>query len=53
MLKKFSCIVLIILCLLITGCSNNLKSINNIEDLSNSKIGVYTGSEYDTILKTI
>lgn len=50
MLKKFSCI-LIILCLLITGCSNNLKSINNIEDLSNSKIGVYTGSEYDTILK--
>ena len=51
MLKKFSCIVLIILCLLITGCSNNLKSINNIEDLSNSKIGVYTGSEYDTILK--
>lgn len=51
MLKKFSCIVLIILCLLITGCSNNLKSINNIEDLSNSKIGIYTGSEYDTILK--
>lgn len=51
MLKKFSCIVLIILCLLITGCSNNLKFINDIEDLENSKIGVYTGSEYDTILK--
>ena len=51
MLKKFSCIVLIILCLLITGCSNNLKFINDIEDLANSKIGVYTGSEYDTILK--
>lgn len=51
MLKKFSYIVLIMLCLLITGCSNNLKSINNIEDLSRSKIGVYTGSEYDTILK--
>jgi len=51
MLKKFSCVVLIIFCLLITGCSNNLKSINSIEDLSNSKIGVYTGSEYDIILK--
>lgn len=51
MLKKFSYIVLIIFCLLITGCNNNLKSINSIGDLSNSKIGIYTGSEYDTILK--
>jgi len=50
-LKKFSYIILIIFCLLITGCSNSLKPINSIEDLSNSKIGVYTGSEYDTILK--
>ncbi len=51
MLKKFSCIVLIIFCLLISGCSNNVKSINSREDLSNAKIGVYTGSEYDIILK--
>ncbi|MBE6153603.1 MAG: transporter substrate-binding domain-containing protein [Firmicutes bacterium] len=51
MLKKISYVVLVTFCLLITGCINNFKSINNIEDLSNSKIGVYTGSEYDTILK--
>ena len=51
MLKKFSYVVLIIFCLLITGCSNNLKYINSIEDLEKSKIGVYTGSEYDIILK--
>lgn len=51
MLKKSSYVLLVILCLLITGCNNNLKQINSVDDLLNSKIGVYTGSEYDTILK--
>ena len=31
--------------------NNDLKIIDSIEDLSKSKIGVYTGSEYDTLLK--
>lgn len=51
MLKKSSYVILVIFCLFITGCNNNLKTINSIDDLSNSKIGIYTGSEYDTILK--
>lgn len=51
MLKKFSHILLIVFCLLATGCNNNLKAINSIEDLSKTKIGVSTGSEYDALLK--
>lgn len=51
MLKKISCLLLIVFCFLITGCNNDLKTIDGIEDLSDSKIGVYTGSEYDTLLK--
>ncbi len=51
MLKKISCLLLIVFCLLTTGCNNDLKIIDSIEDLSKSKIGVYTGSEYDTLLK--
>ena len=51
MLKKISCLLLIVFCLLTTGCNNDLKIIDSIEDLSKSKIGAYTGSEYDTLLK--
>lgn len=49
MLKKISIFIVAIFCILITGCTST-KIINNIDDLSNSKIGVYTGSEYDIIL---
>lgn len=35
----------------ITGCSSKLNLINVIGDLDNKNIGVYTGSEYDTIAK--
>ena len=31
------------------GCSNKLNIINTKDDLNNKTIGVYTGSEYDTI----
>lgn len=49
MIKKIN--LLIVAILLMTGCSKTLININKIEDLSNSKIGIYTGSEYDVILK--
>ena len=49
MLKKFSLVILFSI-LFITGCTNKVKVINSIEDLSSSNIGVYTGSEYDIIL---
>lgn len=51
MLKKFSILLLIIFCLTLTGCNNKLKNINSIEDLSSSKIGIYTGSEYDILIE--
>ena len=49
MLKKYFSILIIIL--FITGCSSKLNLINVIGDLDNKNIGVYTGSEYDTIAK--
>lgn len=51
MLKRNSFLILMIICIFITGCSNNFKIINIIDDLSSSKIGVYTGSEYDKLLE--
>lgn len=53
MLKKFKKYFLIILfiALITAGCSNKLNTINTKDDLNNKKIGVYTGSEYDTIAK--
>lgn len=49
MLKKIS-VFLIISCLFITGCASDLPTINNFEDLTGKKVGIYTGSEYDIIL---
>ena len=49
MLRKCSFILLII-CILLAGCSTELITINSISDLENKKVGVYTGSEYDIIL---
>lgn len=53
MLKRFSKCLLAIICIIFitTGCSNKLNIINNKDDLNNKNIGVYTGSEYDTIAK--
>lgn len=50
MKRKYSLILLSIFILLV-GCSSELITINNISDLKNKKIGVYTGSEYDTIIE--
>ena len=51
MLKRFSKYLLIIISIILitTGCSNKLNIISNKDDLNNKNIGVYTGSEYDTI----
>ena len=49
MLKQFNKILVIFAILLCVGCSNELNIVNNIEDLANKNIGVFTGSEYDTI----
>lgn len=52
MLKKIRNISFLFLILLIaTGCSNKLNNINSIQELNDKNIGVYTGSEYDSILK--
>lgn len=51
MLKKISVLFLVVFCLFINGCSNDLISVNSIEDLKGKKVGVYTGSEYDAILE--
>ncbi len=42
---------LLLIIFMTTGCSNELNIINTKEDLVNKNIGVYTGSEYDTIVK--
>ena len=51
MLKRFSKYLLIIISIILItiGCSNKLNIISNKDDLNNKNIGVYTGSEYDTI----
>ena len=54
MLKKskiITVLVLVVMVLGLTGCGSNLTTIKEIKDLENKKVGVYTGSEYDTILK--
>ncbi len=51
MLKRFSGYLLVIIpiILITTGCTNKLSVINKKDDLNNKNIGVYTGSEYDSI----
>ena len=36
--------------MIMTGCSTTLVEVNNINDLEDRNVGIYTGSEYDTIL---
>ena len=50
MLRKCS-LILLIICILLAGCSTELITVYNISDLENKKVGVYTGSEYDIILE--
>lgn len=50
MLRKCS-LILLIICILLAGCSTELITVNNTSDLENKKVGVYTGSEYDIILE--
>ena len=52
MLKHLNKLLLIITILLCVGCTNKLNIINNKDDLENKNIGVFTGSEYDTIAKS-
>ena len=53
MLKKYKqyLLILLFIILMTAGCSNKLNIINTKDDLNNKTIGVYTGSEYDTIAK--
>ena len=52
MLEKKSKIILLgILIFTVVGCSKEMKSINFLKDLEFSKIGIYTGSEYDSLLE--
>lgn len=48
-MKKSVKLLLIFFAIVLTGCSAEFKTINSIEDLNSSKIGVSMGSEYDTI----
>lgn len=50
MLKKKNKFLLVLVIFIITGCSNSKTIISSIEDLNNKNVGIYTGSEYDTIL---
>ena len=34
---------------MISGCTNELKNIENLNDLTGASVGIYTGSEYDNI----
>ena len=51
MLKRFKnySFILLFIVFITTGCSSNFNKINIKDDLNNKNIGVYTGSEYDTI----
>lgn len=52
MLKKCNRFLMFIcLLFLMSGCSTEKPIINSVKDLENKKIGVYTGSEYDSILE--
>lgn len=51
MSKKIkSLLYLLLIVIIMTGCSSNLDNIKSLMDLENKNVGVYTGSEYDTIL---
>ena len=51
MKKNSKIIFFILLIILLSGCSSKKVIVNNIEDLKNEKVGVFTGSEYDQILE--
>lgn len=47
--KKRFIMLIFLICL--TGCNKELNIINTLSDLNSKNVGVYTGSEYDNILK--
>ena len=49
MLKTFKLVSCFLIIFLITGCNRKLPIINSKVDLKNKSVGVYTGSEYDSI----
>jgi polar amino acid transport system substrate-binding protein len=52
MQKQVESLLILLICFLaLTGCTQKLVRISNLNDLDGAKIGVYTGSEYDTIVK--
>lgn len=46
LIKFIPCLLVLVL---LSGCQKKLNVIENINDLNNKNIGIYTGSEYDTI----
>lgn len=52
MLERSKKIFIILLFLVfLTGCNNELNNINILEDLNGKNVGVFTGSEYNNILR--
>lgn len=52
MLKKFNHIVIFLtIVVVLSGCGAKLISISSIDDLNGRKVGIFTGSEYDSILE--
>ena len=42
-------LILTLFIFMISGCTNELKNIENLNDLTGASVGIYTGSEYDNI----
>lgn len=52
MRKEFKMILSLLVCFVfLSGCTSDFVKINTLSDLEGKKIGIYTGSEYDTIVK--
>lgn len=52
MKKNIKMILILLVCFVfLNGCTSSLVKINDLSDLEGEKVGVYTGSEYDTIVK--
>ena len=52
MLKKFNHIVIFLtIVVVLSGCGAKLIAISFIDDLNGRKVGIFTGSEYDSILE--
>ncbi len=45
-------IIAILIILVVVGCGTKKKTINEVNDLANSNVGVYASSEYDRIIES-